>query len=91
MKGTIVGLGLSGYSRSDVSRVVPQIGSTYSGWQGLVNGMAGGLLTAYAVVDGGQMICRLDQNHPAPIPLFSIDKAKGTVAIPLAQVRFDGM
>ncbi len=90
-KGVVVGLGLTGYRRPDVAKAIPEIRSAHSGWQGLVYGVVGSSLTAYGVLDGRQMICRLEQDHPAPIPQISIDKTKGTVAMPVDRVRIDGM
>lgn len=90
-KGVIVGLGLTGYRRPDVSKAIPEISSPHSGWQGLVNGVAGSSLTAYAVLDGGQMVCRLEQDHSAPLQLMTIDEGKATARISISDVDLDGM
>jgi hypothetical protein len=90
-KGVIVGLGLTGYRRPDVSKAVPEISSTHSGWQGLVNGVADRSLTAYAVLDDGRMICRLEQDHSAPMPLMTMEEGKATAIVPTLDVRLEGM
>ena len=85
----VVGLGLGGYQRPDVSKTLSSVTSAKSGWRGFVNSVAGNSLAAYAVLDGGQMLCRLEQMHAAPAPLVAIDELKEAVAISIAEVQFD--
>lgn len=90
-KGIVVGLGLAGYRRADVSNAIPEVSSVRNGWQGLVNGVAGSSLTAYAVLEDGRIICRLEQDHPAPMPLMTIEDGKATSIMPISDVRLEGM
>jgi hypothetical protein len=90
-QGVIVGLGLTGYQRQDVSNALPTITTIHTGWKGYVNGLTGSSLTAYAVLEGGEMVCRLGREHVVPQPLISIDQVKKTVIMPSVEAKFDGM
>ncbi|GEO38398.1 hypothetical protein SAE02_25460 [Skermanella aerolata] len=90
-RDVIVGLGLSGHWRPDVSKTLPTIKSARVGWQGYVNAVAGNSLTAYAVTDDGQTICQLDQEHVAPQPMIDINEVIQMSKIVSKNIRLNGM
>jgi len=56
-QGRIVGFGYTGFERSDVPAVRPDIGSVAVGWKGYIPGLSSGSIAAYMVTDAGRSSC----------------------------------
>jgi hypothetical protein len=65
--GTIVGYGLPGYERPDVSRTISSITSGWTGWQGFFSHADPRSVRAYALLKGGHAACPLDLSMKAVI------------------------